>query len=331
MAEQLSNNPVEFARQCGQRLVESLEAAQQDGELWSDDLRAAAAVSRAIDDCLAQLSSTGLWGKQNEIATNEFWNAAGHLLEHGELQQHARMKPRKMAGDFEMLERIGSLYECKHPVGRWFDRYFQQQAAPQAVRNRTKIVSRAIGNAVNRLGACNLVSLGSGPATEVRLAASQLDEQQRQQISATLIDLDEEALRYASDLIAREAPGVQVNTVRANLQRYADSPECKSTIGAANLVYCTGLFDYLDDAAFQSLLRSLYGAASEGARIMAFNFSENNPSRAYMEWVGAWRLIHRTPIELFHLGAAAGIPPGAAIVSAEETGVNLYIDAVKTA
>jgi len=331
MAEQATTGTIEFVRRCASELVQCLQAVQADAGLWSDDERASAAVARAVDHCLGQLSSTGLWGKHNEVASNEFWNTAGSLLECGELQNQARTKPRKMAGDFQMLERICGNYECEHPLGRLFDRYFQQQAAPQAVRNRIAVVAGAIENAVRNDGFCNLVSIGSGPAAEVRAAVAKLDAQQQGKVAATLIDIDEDALHFAAGAIQETAPAVQVQTHRMNLQRYATAKVRTAHLAPANLVYCLGLFDYLEDKAFETLLAAMWNGAGKGCRIMAFNFSSANPSRAYMEWIGAWRLIHRTPADLYYRAMAAGIPSGASTVGAEPTGVNLYVDAVKSA
>ncbi len=330
MTEQFSGDSIAFARECGEQLVLRLHGVQSDDEQWSDDSRAAAGVARAMDDCLDRLSSTGLWGKENEVASNAFWDACGELLQCGDLQNQARTKPRRMAGDFEMLERICTGYKCQHDLGRYFDNYFQQQAAPQAVRNRVELLASAIINLVAAQGRCHLVSIGSGPASEVRQALQNLPEPQRDKVTATLIDIDEEALNFAAESIRTAAPQTQVETYRTNLQRYDRCKDRHEQLAPANLIYCLGLFDYLEDEGFEALLAALWNGATQGARIMAFNFSANNPSRAFMEWVGAWRLIYRTPASLYYRAAAAGIPPGASSVCAEPSGVNLYLDAVKT-
>ena len=61
----------------------------------------------------------------------------------------ARTKPRGYAGDHELLARIYSGQLCEDRWGRLFDRYFQDQAAPQAVRNRMRMAAEWIEEVVH--------------------------------------------------------------------------------------------------------------------------------------------------------------------------------------
>ena len=61
----------------------------------------------------------------------------------------------------------------------------------------------------------------------------------------------------------------------------------------------------------------------------SFNFGPTNPSRGYMEWIGNWYLTYRTAAELTELGRSADLPAESLVVSAESTGVNLYLEAYK--
>ena len=74
-------------------------------------------VSAALDDCLSQLRTTGLWGIANRLPSSELWNAAGEILCRGWLQNQARIKPRGYAGDYEMLSRIQEDRLCEDPLG----------------------------------------------------------------------------------------------------------------------------------------------------------------------------------------------------------------------
>ena len=55
------------------------------------------------------------------------------------------------------------------------------------------------------------------------------------------------------------------------------------------------------------------------------NFSESNPSRAYMELLGDWHLEHRSPEKLRELGRRAGYSDQAMRVGSEPLGVNLFL------
>jgi len=94
-----------------------------------------------------------------------------------------------------------------------------------------------------------------------------------------------------------------------------------------DLIACTGFFDYLNDVDAAALLRSLWDHLGPGGRLLVFNFAPHNPSRALMEWIGNWYLIYRDESAWKDLAAKAGIPAAASQVSAEEEGIDLYIDA----
>ena len=100
-------------------------------------------------------------------------------------------------------------------------------------------------------------------------------------------------------------------------------------IAACDLVICAGLFDYLPAHDAAGLLKLLYESLAPQGRMLVFNFSTDNSSRAYMEWIGNWYLIYREPGELLELAQAAGIPDDAVTVDAEPLGVNLVLQADK--
>ena len=129
-------------------LLAKLRAVEVLVEAAGGDQTAYRQVATAIDDCLARLSELNVWGEENRLPSSEIWNAAGHLLERGWLQNRARTKPRGYAGDHELLSRIFERKFCEDRLGRLFDRYFQDQLAPQAVRNRMQMAKEWIEAAV---------------------------------------------------------------------------------------------------------------------------------------------------------------------------------------
>ena len=134
----------ERVRSAAYALVRDLEQSRQATADWIDPEASFLAVEAAIERCLAELVGTGCWGEADRTPSSELWNVAGQWLHIGSLQTQARFKPRGYAGDFEMLAKICDDFRCHDPLGRTFDRYFQNQAAPHAVRNRTQLAADAI-------------------------------------------------------------------------------------------------------------------------------------------------------------------------------------------
>lgn len=321
-----------LARDTGERLAEELARAADLSAGWANDEIGYPLVARALDRALARLAATGCWGKQNQLPSGEFWAAAGELLDVSWLQHQARFKPRGYAGDFEMFDRFWRRECCEHPLGRLFDRYFQAQAAVEAVRGRTELLAAAI---VERCLACDpgqpfhVASIGCGPAIEVALAAQALQLARPCQLRCTLLDLDSDALAHARQRLAACLAADQVATLRENLYRLADKSRAASLLDGVDFLCCSGLFDYLPDEAARKMLAFFRQRLSLGGTLIVGNFAPHNPTRAYMEWLGNWYLLYRTADELANLARSAGIPAANFVVSAERLGIDQFIEATR--
>lgn len=117
--------------------------------------------------------------------------------------------------------------------------------------------------------------------------------------------------------LCRDYPD-RVTFLRANAFRFTARKQYR-------LLWCAGLFDYLNDNSFKALLRRLYGFVCEGGEIVIGNLSDNNPTRNYMELLGEWFLHHRCREQLLALARECGIPDSALSVGQEEEGVNLFL------
>jgi hypothetical protein len=310
--------------------VAALRAGEASTNGWSAREISQTLVDAALDACLARLAATDVWGPENRLASGKFWDLTGGFFQHGEMLTRARFKPRGYAGDYLLLRRICESWKCEHPLGHLFDDHFQRHAAPQAVRNRTKLVAEAIVDAAETLpaGPLRIVSLGSGPAFDLWQAASELDSTQRQRLQVVLLDLDPQALEAARARLETLLAPSQITTIRENLYRLARRPAPVEIVNA-HVVACTGFFDYLPDADAALLLQYCWSQLAAGGRLMVFNFAPHNPSRALMEWVANWYLIYRDETQMHQLAQAAGLQSNEYHIGAEEVGVDLYIDARK--
>lgn len=318
------------ARKAAAVLVADLTGGARLCTNWRDQDLGFALLSTAMDRCLARLAATDCWGKANQLASGEFWSIAAPLLDVGWLQPRARHKPRGYAGDYEMFVRFWQHVCDEHPLGRLFDRYFQSQAAVEAVRSRTRqLAASIVAHAMIRdgQGPLHVVSVGCGPAIEIELAARWLPEVRRRELRVTLLDFDPDALDHARGRLAGVLAEEQVITLRDNLYRLPQRPRAAASMQGADFLYCSGLFDYLADDAAGSMLRFLWQQLGKQGKLLVGNFAPHNPTRAYMEWVGNWYLIYRAAGELADLASAAGLPRDAFTVCAEPLGIDLFLQA----
>jgi extracellular factor (EF) 3-hydroxypalmitic acid methyl ester biosynthesis protein len=317
-----------IARETGWRLVADLERARSLSSDWANDAIGFALVCGALDRCLAQLAATACWGKENQLPSGEFWAVAGDWLGVGWLQHRARFKPRGYAGDYEMFERFWRRQCVDHSPGRLLDRYFQSQAAVEAVRARTEQLGAALVECCltcDALRPFHVLSVGCGPAIDIACALEALPQTWRSQLRLTLLDLDEAALDHARLRLSTWLDASQITAVRENLYRLSDKPQSARLLDGADFLLCSGLFDYLPDPSAQKLLGQFWHRLAPGGTLLIGNFAPHNPTRAYMEWIGNWYLIYRTANELESLGQAAGLPRASFSIGAERFGIDLFL------
>ncbi|MDX1945044.1 MAG: class I SAM-dependent methyltransferase [Pirellulaceae bacterium] len=307
------------------RRLAPLAAAADAGALGEEDYPAVAA---AIDESLGALRTTNLWGPANRLPSSALWSLVGPLLERSLLISRARHKPRGYAGDYEMLAWIHEQRRGDDPLGQLLDRYFQEQAAPVAVRNRMAMMAGWIREAaLAAAGPLKIAMVGSAFGWEIKDALASLAESVRERITVTLLDLDPAALEFARRELAPLLPAERLLTAAENLFRLPDRPRAAARLDGIDWLFCPGLFDYLDDEQASAMLGLFWRGLAPRGRLCVFQFAPQNPTRASMEWLGNWYLLYRTAADLGQLAATAGIPQSAIATGAEPLGVDLYLTA----
>jgi extracellular factor (EF) 3-hydroxypalmitic acid methyl ester biosynthesis protein len=171
--------------------------------------------------------------------------------------------------------------------------------------------------------------VGSAFGLEVRDAVLEFDAESRQGLRVTLLDLDPAAVEFGRKNLESYLPANQITAEAANLFRLPQRPALAERIEGVDLLFCPGLFDYLDDAAAATMLGAFWQRLPPGGRMVVFQFGPHNTSRAFMEWVGNWYLIYRDAAAWRRVVAASGIPPEACEFGAEAVGVDLFVSATR--
>src|SRR5262245_14813883 len=312
-------------RELARSLLEELQQVEREMGQSGQGQDLFPRVAANIDAWLEGLAELRLWGSENRLPSSELWNVAGHLLSRGWLLNQARSKPRGYAGDYEMLARIYENRLCGDPLGQMLDRYFQAQAAPQAVRNRMgMIVEWIVESADVQEGPLRVAVVGSAFGMEIRDALTRLDEMPRAAIWVTLLDLDPVAIDFARANLAVLLKPDQLSAISTNLFRLAERPAAAEPLRGSQWIFCPGIFDYLDDAAAKAMIHCLYGHLAPGGRLIVFQFAPHNPTRAYMEWLGNWYLTYRDEAALGRLVESADLLGAEVNFGAEALGVDLY-------
>jgi extracellular factor (EF) 3-hydroxypalmitic acid methyl ester biosynthesis protein len=238
-------------------------------------------------------------------------------------------KPRGYAGDYLAIHKI---YQ-NQPVGTGrlgpiVDRMFLETPPSIAVRNRRKLLANEIVSSVNAksMGTLNVLCMASGPATEVFDAFSTLKDKSR--LKVTLMDIDLQALAFVDELLGKHKIAAQVTLVNENLIALFLG-RGKTKIEPQDIIYSTGLIDYLNDKLVGKLLRYVYENLSAGGRVILGNFHPKNPAKEFMDSVLEWNLIHRTEEDMNVLFKNSPFGRPCTRIQFEDQGIDLFAECVK--
>jgi SAM-dependent methyltransferase len=216
--------------------------------------------------------------------------------------QTASDRPRGYAGDAGLLDYI--YQACPLPdgiteLGRSLHRWGLQTPAQTSVRVRRDFLSDYIDRAAKQVGpAVEILSLACGHFREGH--DSETIQSRR---FGRCVCLDQDELSLA--LVQREFGPLGVEVEHGSVRRLAFG---RQTLGAFDVIYSAGLYDYLVDSFATRLTDALFGMLKPGGRLLLANFAPTLRDIGYMEVVMDWRLIYRTTQEMQSL--CAGVLSG---------------------
>ncbi|NNF99885.1 MAG: cyclic nucleotide-binding domain-containing protein [Desulfobacteraceae bacterium] len=239
--------------------------------------------------------------------------------------ERAYYKPKGYAGDYLLIDWI---YQNEPKgdgkLGYLIDKWMLQQVAPRAVRSRRGLLIRLIDDFAQEVlestDNIRIMNLASGPARELFDIITGKPYGDR--INAVCVDIDSEALEYADQKVNTIPHNATVRFMQENVIKWALG-RARHDFGEQDIIYSSGLCDYLSDRVVSTLIEKCYHQLAPGGRLMIGNFSPVNPDRYHMDQVLYWRLIHRAPEELIQLFSESAFGGDIEIMS-EDEGVNLF-------
>jgi SAM-dependent methyltransferase len=235
-----------------------------------------------------------------QFATNECRQLPlMHLLQQDPLTARAFSKPRGYAGDAVMMDLVYAaedrydLPEVKaiSELGRQIYEYQLQSPAAKAVRARRNIIREKVDNMAIRAPQAHILSLACGHLREATDCLALLDGRLGRYVA---IDQDKESLA----VVEREVGHFGVETMVASVR---DVLKGNIHLTGFDLVYATGLYDYLSEPVAQRLCEIFFDMLNPGGRFLIANFLPGISNVGYMETFMDWWLIYRTEEELLRL------------------------------
>ena len=244
--------------------------------------------------------------------------AFGEAISPQTIQGFAFHKPHGYAGDYEIIEKIYQYYISPNPMLSNWDHFFHAQSAPQAVRNR---VSYFLGQVwkvkTDYPQGAKILNLASGPGRDMYESLKVIGQSQ---VFFDCVDQDPDAIHYAQSLCRDFLSNITF--IHRNVFRFVAQK-------SYDLIWSAGLFDYFNDVLFKRVLKRLLPWIAKNGKLVIGNFSEDNPSRAYMELFD-WKLHHRSREKLRLLAEECGISPENISIEQEPEGINLFLHILHT-
>ncbi len=226
---------------------------------------------------------------------------------------HTYLKPHGYAGDFEIIDRIYQEWVVSTPELAKWDRLYHHQSATIAVRNRKRYFHQLLDRHYARTRPLRMLEIGSGPG---RSLAEWLNSNLDADVWFDCVELDSNAIHYAENI---NSPYLdRIRFIHQNALRFRPEQQY-------DLIWAAGIFDYFSDRLFTKLLVRLFPAVAPGGELVIGNFSDQNPTRCYMEIITNWVLNHRSPEQLSRLAREGGIPISQIRIDSEPEGVNLFL------
>ncbi len=238
-------------------------------------------------------------------------------VERSEIVRHIRHWPLGYPGDYQLIDDLYTQRAESGGIGSLWDEFVHRQAAPRAVRYRTELFARTFVGLCRRVGhAISVLNVASGPCREILEAVHQAGSL-ADGCLFHCVDSDARAAAFAQRLLKNVSPEIIVRwEVEDAFNLYPDRKY--------ELVWCAGLFDYLNDRQATWLLQQMWEWTAPGGTLMVGNYRTGQPSRALMEWLGGWLLQHRSEGDMRRLFVCAGIPSSSLELQHDPQGVHIY-------
>jgi extracellular factor (EF) 3-hydroxypalmitic acid methyl ester biosynthesis protein len=224
------------------------------------------------------------------------------LLHQDAFTHRAFSRPRGYAGDAVLLDYIYGREEGWPPpedmseLGRMIFEFTTRSAACEGVRARRAFIADLLDRSIDGVSRPHVLSIAAGHLREAELSAA---VKRRKLGRFVALDSDLQTLQEVERCYGRLGVEVAQANIRQLLAR-------KVHLGLFDVVYSTGLFDYLQQSTAQRLALHMFQMLRPGGRLIVANFLPGISDLGYMESYMGWILIYRSRLEM--MGISAEIP-----------------------
>ncbi|NTU49011.1 MAG: cyclic nucleotide-binding domain-containing protein [Syntrophobacteraceae bacterium] len=244
--------------------------------------------------------------------------------------ERAYYKPRGYAGDFMMMEMIyRNQPDGDGKLGRLMDAWCLETAPARAVRSRRRLLHGLIRSLAEekaeRESIIGIMNLACGSNRELFDFLAECQYTQR--IEAICIDADRKALEYTNQHVNIIPHAASIRLMNDNVVKWSLG-RIRHHFSRQDIIYSSGLTDYLDDRLFLALIARCHEYLKPGGTLIVGNFGMENANRVFIDHILQWKLIYRSEEDLKGLFARSPFGGDVRVIE-EENRVNLFVIATK--
>jgi hypothetical protein len=210
-------------------------------------------------------------------------------------------KPRGYSGDASLLDiyyrhpSAGETVASSTPLGREIYAYTSDAPTSVAGRERRDILARNVDETARRVENAEVLAIACGHMREAELSAALAEGKLKRWVG---LDQDPVSVGTVNRDLAGTAVEAVDGSVRGLLRR-------AYPLGAFDLVYASGLYDYLPSPVGVRLLQRAMEMVKPGGEFFFANFSDEITTDGYMETFMDWPLILRSADDMWDIIKAA--------------------------
>jgi SAM-dependent methyltransferase len=206
-------------------------------------------------------------------------------------------KPRGYSGDATLLDiyykhaSAGEIVASSTPLGQEIYAYTSEAASSVAGRERRRILARTVDETADRVENAEVLAIACGHLREAELSTALAEGRLKRWVG-----LDQDPVSVGT--VNRDLAGTKVEavdgSVRGLLRRAYN-------LGTFDLVYASGLYDYLPRAIGIRLFQRALELVKPGGEFLFANFSDEITTDGYMETFMDWPLILRSADDMWDI------------------------------
>jgi SAM-dependent methyltransferase len=253
----------------------------------------------------------------------KFREKTNYIFSKSYFMNRARTWPQGYPGDYKTLEGVYRNIPMSTGIGFYLDRYFHSTTLAMAVRERRTTLSELLkGELTNRQNP-KILDIACGSCREILELASDI---RKSGARITCIDFDSDALDFSVKRLSyQDSPSEQIEFRKYNAMRMISHERNLKEFGMQDVIYSTGLFDYLEDNVLIRLIKSIYELLNyNGKLIISFKDCRQYKTFDY-HWLVDWNAFYqRTEEDIWALFEKVEIPYGNIKIQREKSGVIIF-------